>query len=198
MQPNRRLSDFLPLKFANGNQVKQFSKPCVKCGTMLEAKHMNGVARLVEDHIAIAAEAKCHKCGEVFGVACVINPEKQVKRVVLPRVLFNLYLRVLPVQKGETASQAMLNRSAFDVLPEARDAAEDAAEIARANAARQQVKAQDIVRAEEAIGRFQDKAIPAWLLLDGNRFEFDRIAPNAQVGEGEYLLDGCLIYRAKA
>lgn len=197
MQPNRRLSDFLPLKFANGNQVKQFSKPCVKCGTMLEAKHMNGVARLVEDHIAIAAEAKCHKCGEVFGVACVINPEKQVKRVVLPRFLFNLYLRSLPVQKGETAPQAMLNRSALDMSPEARDAAEDAAAIARANAARNQVRAQEVVRADEAIGRFQDKAIPAWLLLDGARFEFDRIAPNAQVGEGEYLLDGCLIYRAK-
>lgn len=197
MQPNRRLSDFLPLKFANGNQVKQFSKPCVKCGTMLEARQMNGVARLVEDHIAIAATAQCPKCGESFGVACVINPEKQVKRVVLPRFLFNLYLRSLPVQKGEIAPQAMLNRSALESLPEVRDAIEDAAEIARANAARQQVQAQNIVRADEAIGRFQDKVIPAWLLLDGNRFEFDRIAPNAQAGEGEYLLDGCLIYRAK-
>ena len=198
MQPNRRLSDFLPLKFKNGNQVKQFSKPCVKCGAMLEAKQMNGVARLVEDHIAIAATATCHKCGEEFGVACVINPDKQVKRVVLPRFLFNLYLRALPVQKGEVAPQAMLNRAAFDALPEVRDAAEDAAAIVRATLARQQVQAQNIVRADEAIGRFQDKVIPAWLLLDGNRFEFDRIAPNAQAGEGEFLLDGCLIYRAKA
>ncbi|WP_027469885.1 hypothetical protein [Deefgea rivuli] len=197
MQPNRRLSDFLPLKFANGNQVKQFSKPCVKCGTMLEAKQMNGVARLVENHIAIAATAECPKCGESFGVACVINPDKQVKRVVLPRFLFNLYLRALPVQKGESAPQAILNHQTAD-LPEVRDALEDAAEIARANASRQQVQAQNIVRADEAIGRFQDKVIPAWLLLDGNRFEFDRIAPNAQAGEGEFLLDGCLIYRAKA
>lgn len=197
MQPNRRLSDFLPLKFANGNQVKQFSKPCVQCGTMLEAKQMTGVARLVENHIAIAATAQCPKCGENFGVACVISPEKQVKRVVLPRFLFNLYLRALPVQKGESAPQAMLNHQTLD-LPEVRDAREDAAAIARSNAAQQQVRASEIVRAEEAIGRFKDKIIPAWLLLDGHRFEFDRIAPDGLAGEGEFLLDDCLVYRAKA
>ncbi|QZA81118.1 hypothetical protein [Deefgea piscis] len=47
MQPNRRLSDFLPLKFANGNQVKQFSKPCVLWHDARRQK-MNGIARLVE------------------------------------------------------------------------------------------------------------------------------------------------------
>ncbi|QZA81071.1 hypothetical protein [Deefgea piscis] len=198
MQPNRRLSDFLPLKFANGNQVKQFSKPCVRCGTMLDAKQMNGIARLVENHIAIAATAQCPKCSENFGVACVINPDKQVKRVVLPRVLFNLYLRALPVQKGEVSAQATFNRGGITPLPEVRDAMEDAAEIARQQARSAQVKARDIVRSEEALGRFNEKAIPAWLLLDGQRFDFERIAPNAQVGEGEFLLDGCLIYRAKA
>ncbi|WP_297575411.1 hypothetical protein [uncultured Deefgea sp.] len=196
MQPNRRLSDFLPLKFANGNQVKQFSKPCVRCGTMLDAKQMNGIARLVENHIAIAATAQCPKCSENFGVACVINPDKQVKRVVLPRVLFNLYLRALPVQKNELSAESIPNRGAMS-RPEVRDAIEDAAEIARRQASAQQVKARDIVRSEEALGRFNEKAIPAWLLLDGHRFEFERIAPNAQVGEGEFLLDDCLIYRAK-
>ncbi|QZA81117.1 hypothetical protein [Deefgea piscis] len=60
----------------------------------------------------------------------MINPDKQVKRVVLPRVLFNLYLRALPVQKGEVSAQATFNRGGITPLPEVRDAMEDAAEIA--------------------------------------------------------------------
>ncbi|WP_028450314.1 MULTISPECIES: hypothetical protein [Chitinibacter] len=192
MQPNRRLSDFLPLKFANGQEVRQFSKPCISCGHMLHAKHMHGVARLVEDHIAIAATARCEQCGADFGVACVINNQKQVKRVILPRILFNWYLRSLPTQPRETAPQAEVRNWP---LPEERDAREDAAEISRQQSYRPSISAQDIVRAEETLGRFQEKPIPAWLLLDGRRYEFDRIAPDARTKDGEYLLDGCLIYR---
>ena len=194
MQPKRRLSDFFPLKFKNGNQVKQFSKPCVKCGTMLGANHMHGIARLVEDHIAIAADAQCTKCGENFAVACVINPDKQVKRVVLPCFLFSLYLRYLPPQHGESAPQAMLNHP-HATAPEVRDAREDAAEIAKTPSRAAHWEPAELVRGDEVIGRFQEKAIPAWLDLDGKRFEFDRIAPDANAREGEYLLDGCLIYR---
>ncbi|WP_157670143.1 hypothetical protein [Chitinibacter sp. GC72] len=193
MQPNRRLSDFLPLKFANGQEIKQFSKPCVSCGTMLHAKDMDGVARLVEDHIAIAAKAHCHSCGADFGVACVINSQKQVKRVVLPRLLFNWYLRSLPLQERETAPQAMVRNLP---LPEERDAREDAAELARMMPPASSMQPREIIRASETLGRFQEKPIPAWLILDGTRFEFDRIAPDARIKEGEYLLDGCLIYRA--
>lgn len=193
MQPNRRLNEFLPLKFANGQEIKQFSKPCVACGTMLHAKDMHGVARLVEDHIAIAAKAHCHSCGADFGVACVINSQKQVKRVVLPRFLFSLYLRNLPLQARETAPQAQVRHLP---LPEERDAREDALAIARMSPPTSSIQPKDIVRAEETLGRFQEKPIPAWVILDGTRFEFDRIAPDARVKEGEYLLDGCLIYRA--
>ncbi|QLG88757.1 hypothetical protein HQ393_11215 [Chitinibacter bivalviorum] len=192
MQPNRRLSDFLPLKFANGQEIKQFSKPCVACGKMLHAKHMHGVARLIENHIAIAAKAHCESCGADFSVACVINSDKQVKRVVLPRILFNLYLRNLPLQNQETAPSAYVREQP---LPEELDAREDAAEYRRAGPVKPSFQPRDIVRAEESLGRFQEKPIPAWLILDGARFEFDRIAPDARTKDGEYLLDGCLIYR---
>ncbi|WP_410499405.1 hypothetical protein [Chitinibacter sp. S2-10] len=195
MQPNRRLSDFLPLKFANGQEIRQFSKPCVSCGNMLHAKDMHGIARLVEDHIAIAAKAHCPSCGTQFSVACVINSQKQVKRVVLPRLLFGWYLRNLPLQDKETHPQAF----ARDLpLPEERDAREDAAELARSAERSPQLRPREVVRAEESLGRFQGQPIPAWLLLDGIRFDFDRIAPDERISEGEFLLDGKLIYHRQS
>ncbi|MBE9610330.1 hypothetical protein [Chitinilyticum piscinae] len=187
MLPNRPLNEYLPQKFANGEQVRQFSKPCVQCGTMLHARHMHGVARLVEDHIAIAAKARCPSCGANFPVACVIDSTKQVRRVILPRLLFNLYLRSLGAQPGEAPAGARLDEVAFTPPPAA---------VANTAPAAAPSQSDDVLRAEDPVGRYQDRPIPAWVEIKGRRLQFDRVALNASgIQPGEYLLDGCLVYR---
>ncbi|SFO00121.1 hypothetical protein SAMN05660284_02695 [Formivibrio citricus] len=182
MLPNRRLSEYLPVRFANGDQVRQFSKPCVHCGQMLNAQHMVGVARLVKGMIAIAAKANCPACGKQFSVTCLIDEDKRVQRVVVPYWLFNPYLRAIQLQDDEQFASS--SAAVSDMLPEPEAASE--------------IPPSQLERAEDAVGRYQGKPIPAWVRVNGRLFTFDRVAQNAQAGQGELLLDGCLVYRPGA
>ncbi len=190
MQPNRRLSDVLPLRFPGGEQVRQFSKPCIHCGSMLTAQHMLGVACLVNDHIAIAARAHCPSCGERFSVTCMIDEKKRVRRVVLPYWLFNPYLRMLRpsglvVARSDMPPNDDMPRSPMLTVEEPPPPAAPAPQL-------------DIERADEAVGRYQGKPIPAWVRVNGKLFSFERIASEARTtNEGEFLLDGCLVYRGQ-
>lgn len=179
MQPNRRLSDNLPIRFASGEQVRQFSKPCVHCGKMLDASCMQGVARLVGDQIAIAAKAHCPSCGARFPIVCLIDEDKRVRRVVLPYWLFNFYLRLI----------------ADDPLPESARPQPDATVSA---VPAPQAVSEPVELSEESVGRYQGRPIPAWVRVNGRQLVFARIAPQARAGEGEFLLDGCLLYRRNA
>lgn len=182
MLPNRRLSDYLPVRFANGDQVRQFSKPCVHCGQMLNAQHMQGVARLIKAHIAIAAKAHCPACDKQFSVTCLIDEDKRVQRVVVPYWLFNPYLRMLQPQENETLFEGGARQP--EPMPETLVAKE--------------IPISQLQLAEEAVGRYQGKPIPAWVRVNGELFTFDRVVQNAQAAQGEFLLDGCLVYQASA
>ncbi|WP_130105416.1 hypothetical protein [Iodobacter fluviatilis] len=181
MLPNQRLKQCLPLKFKNGALVKQFSKPCVSCGEMLQANDMLGIARLVENHIAIAAKAHCPKCDAEFGVCCIIDDEKKVRRLILPQFAFNLYLRNLPLQAAEIEAAAAPRE--VETTPVV------------ASPAPRIISPANIQRAIEVIGSYQAKPIPAWVVVDGQQLNFDRVSPDARVADGEFLLDGCFIYR---
>ncbi|GHD68927.1 hypothetical protein [Jeongeupia chitinilytica] len=184
MLPKRKLDELLPVRFRNGEQVKQFSKPCVRCGTMLQARDMEGAARLVEDHLAIAATARCPKCGDSFGIACVVDNTKRVRRVIIPAWAFGLYLRNLPTQAGE------LNPAS------APDAARPQSEPDTPPSQPPRVEHRNVVRADELVGRYGDKPIPAWVVVDGAQLNFERVELGDRVAPGEFLLDGCLVYRA--
>jgi hypothetical protein len=176
MRPTDTIDHFLPVRFKTGAVVKQFSKPCVQCGQMLQARHMHGIARLVEDHFALAATAHCPACDAQFGVACVIDNEKRVRRVVLPVWGFKLYLRLLPQQAGEAGP----GQAESPVAP--------APNVAPSQAV-------DYPRADAALGQYAGKPIPAFIVVDGREVPFDRIDPTGRVASGEFLLDGCLVYR---
>ncbi len=192
MQPNRRLSDVLPLRFSSGEQVRQFSKPCIHCGGMLTAQHMFGVACLVNDeHIAIAARAHCPACGERFSVTCMIDDKKRVRRVVLPYWLFNPYLRMLR-PSGLVVARREIQPNDESPLTSTLTVEEPAAPAPALD------PSLDIERADEAVGRYQGKPIPAWVRVNGKMFAFERIASEARTThEGEFLLDGCLVYRGQ-
>lgn len=173
MRKTHPIHHYLPLSFRNKEQVRQFSKPCTHCGKMLHAKNMHGVARLIDDHIAIAAKAHCSDCGNQFSVMCVIDNQKRVRRVLLPYFFFSLYLRSLKMQQGET---------------------EPAPKVEAAPAAPAPMPT-DLVRAEESVGRYRGEPIPAWIRFDGRELLFDRISSGGHLAAGEFLLDGHLVYR---
>ena len=191
MQPNRRLSDILPLRFRSGEQVRQFSKPCIRCGNMLNAQHMVGVAQLIDDQIAIAAKAQCPVCGERFSVTCLIDGHKHVRRVVLPYWIFNPYLRTM----SPAESQGVVREeSPSDELPMTPTLS---TEIPAPEPRRAPMPQVDVERSDESVGRYQGKPIPAWVRVNGKVFNFERIAADARTREGEFLLDGCLVYRGQ-
>jgi len=184
MQKTQRLDHFLPTRFKRGTLVRQFSKPCVNCNAMLNADAMHGIARLLDDHLALAATAHCPSCDARFAVSCVIDADKRVRRVVLPGWLFKLYLRSLPMQPGERAAreeaQAQLARDR---------AARDTATPAPA------APSIEYPRAHDVVGQYQGKPIPAYILVAGREVPFDRVAPDGRREPGEYLLDGFLVYK---
>ena len=179
MRRTDRLDRYLPIRFTQGGLIRQFSKPCVKCGQMLHAQNMQGIARLIDNHLVIAARAECTACQTVFPVCCVVNSEKQVRRLVLPVWLFLMYLRFLPEQPGERLAQAAA-------------VAQLAEEVNRQAAPAPRI---DYPRADTTLGQYQGKTIPAHIIVDGREIPFDRIEPDGRVKQGEYLLDDHFVYK---
>ena len=177
MQAKRPLNRYLPIRFANGEQIRQFSKPCVRCGNMLNARDMVGVARMLDDSLAIAAKAHCPKCGESFGVACRVDNQKRVSRVVFPAFMFSWFLRNMPLQSHE------------------REPDESVVDDAPAAPPTPAPQPKNVVRAEESVGSYRGKGIPAWVQVDGRQLQFDRISLNSSYTSGEFLLDEFLVYR---
>lgn len=191
MLDKKPIDNFLPMRFKAGGAVKQFSKPCIKCGNVLQASQMQGTVRLIDDHIALAAEALCPKCSTRFGVACVIDNEKRVRRVALPAFLFGWYLRLLPLQPGE------MNASVNDTLSgKPTDPAASLGEQA-VIAAPPPPPAVDYPRSHTSLGQYLGKPIPSYIIVAGREIPFDRIALDGRYDAGEYLLDGCLIYKPR-
>ncbi len=191
MQPNRRLSEVLPLQFRDGGQVRQFSKPCVRCGNMLNAQHMIGVAQLVDDQIAIAARAQCPVCGERFSVTCLIDGHKHVRRVVLPYWLFNPYLRSMRPAGTAVPQREIPSSDELHAPPSL------SMEVPEAEPVRALMPQVDVERSEESVGHYQNRPIPAWIKVNGKIFNFERVAVDARTKEGEFLLDGYLVYRGQ-
>ena len=187
MQPNRRLSEILPLRCPDGQQVSQFSKPCIRCGNVLSARDMVGAAKLLDEQIAIAAMAQCPACGQRFPVTCLIDEQKQVRRVVLPYWIFNPYLRSLrPSVQGAAQGEAGRSDSRTD---SSAGMAEPVAPVPTPTPV-----THDVERSEESVGHYQGRPIPAWVRVNGRQLAFERVSPDARIREGEFLLDGCLVY----
>lgn len=188
MQPNRRLSEILPLRFPNGQQISQFSKPCIRCGNVLSARDMVGAAQLLDEQIAIAAMAQCPSCGQRFPVTCLIDDQKQVRRVMLPYWIFNPYLRSLR-PSGQGAGQGAKPEGDSMLTTLSAEMAEPVAPVPTPTPV-----AHDVERSEESVGHYQGRPIPAWVRVNGRQLAFVRVSPDARIREGEFLLDGCLVY----
>ncbi|AXE29789.1 hypothetical protein DK842_07750 [Chromobacterium phragmitis] len=176
-----KISRFLPLTFANGNSVRRFGKHCPQCRAMVGAEHMEGLASLMHGKIYLSAEACCPQCEQRFPVACVITEDKRVHRVLLPLWIFRLWMKSATRHDPQPSDNDRWELEQADSAPKGLTLPADA----------------EVVRSEEILGRFQGEPICAWIEYQGQRFVFDRAAPdnNQSLSASELLLEGRLIYR---
>ena len=90
-----KISQFLPIRFRNGDRIQQFAKKCPHCGKTVSAAHMYGIAANINERVLLAAQAQCAHCQYRFPVTCVITAQKRVLRVALPLWLYRLYIQLL-------------------------------------------------------------------------------------------------------
>jgi hypothetical protein len=187
------LPHYLPFQFRNGVIIRQFSKPCLRCNEILHSQHMYGLIRPIDNYAALAAQAKCPVCKLQFNIACIINDQKEVRRVLLPTLLFRWYLQILPStarmpapsQNTHEAAQPFASPSSPVPSPLPADTAS--------------APSFHFDRSEEAIGHYNGKPIPAYIIMDNEPIPFARVAAaNPQLKAGEYLIDGYLIYSKSA
>ena len=98
---------------------------------------------------------------------------------MLPYWLFNPYLRLIRDEQAPVAESPTVAGPA------------PAAEPAPALPV-------EVECAQEFVGRYQGKPIPAWVRVNGQQLDFDRVAPQARIAAGEFLLDDCLVYRSQS
>jgi hypothetical protein len=187
VQTLQPLPQYLPFHFKNGVVIRQFSKPCLRCNTVLHSQHMYGLIRPIDEYAALAAQAKCPACHLQFNIACIINNRKEVRRVLLPTFIFRWYLQILPysarMPKPSPAPEGVIPPPAPvdpSLLPDPVSTPSPAFYFERA---------------EEAVGQYNGQPIPAYIVIEDDAIPFARIAPaRPQLKAGEYLIDDCLIY----
>lgn len=145
---NLPLTQSLPAPLPNGQQIRYFAKLCPHCQAKVEAKHMRGLARTVENRVIVAATAECPECGHSFNIACVIDEQKQVSRLWIPTAFLLWWLSTLrptalPAPKDEAPARLP------DVSPEA--------------------------VSTDIAGSFGGKAIPAYIEWQNTRYVFERV-----------------------
>ena len=187
-----RIDRYLPMVFPSGVKVSSFAKHCPHCKTLVKAPSMDGIALLVVDRVFILATASCPQCQHEFEVKCMFDDSKQVHPVLLPAMIMRFLM--------QWHARQML-RKGIPLRP-----AESKAEPARDDVKTQEpvgllLSAQEVIRSDELLGRYQGIPIVAWIEYQGQRYDYDRAAPdNAsfRLGQHEALFEQSLIYRRRS
>ena len=162
----RYLSESLPIRYPNGQQVRYFAKHCPRCHCKIESEHMHGLARCVREQVILAAHATCPQCGHGFNICCAIDMERNVSRLWLPAAFLIWWLGTLPTPIREVIT---------DTPPPSLPAAPPV------------VEAQG-----EPIGYFDSRPIPAWIQVAGRRYRFDHTHADASLAPSEIRIDGMI------
>lgn len=184
MNHSDRISRFLPLTFKNGQTITRFAKHCVRCNELVGADHMHGIAALVQDRGVIAATARCPHCDTEFPVTCVITSDKRVHKVVLPVFILRWWLgTTIRSPRPRTESHHWQYEEASNIPPAAAS-----------------IPSTEVVASPDILGSFDGKAIPAWLDVDGQIYDFSRTSQDGQhtkLTPQEILFEDSLVYRRR-
>lgn len=178
-----KISQFLPIRFRNGDRIQQFAKKCPHCGKTVSAAHMYGIAANINDRVLLAAQAQCSHCQFRFPVTCVITAQKRVLRVALPLWLYRLYIQML-ARSGQHAAIPENNPPA--AVPEP--------------APVKIVPLEQVTTAIESLGSYLGKPIFAWIRRNEFFYDFERVSPNPaaeHLADDECLLDAGLVYKRR-
>lgn len=178
-----KISQFLPIRFRNGDRIQQFAKKCPHCGKTVSATHMYGIAANINERVLLAAEAQCAHCHFRFPVTCVITAQKRVLRVSLPLWLYRFYIQLLakPTSKSNTADDVTPEKPAEPVAPKS-------------------IAMDQVTTAIESLGSYLDKPIFAWIRRNDFFYDFERVSPNPsaeRLADDECLLDAGLVYKRR-
>jgi hypothetical protein len=149
---------------------------------MVGADAMDGLACLMDNKIFVSARGSCPACHKRFSIACVITDDRRVHRVLIPDLMFAIWLRLAvrnlpqPVHHHEW--------ELTEELPLA-----DRGLVLKDN--------ELVVHSDQVLGQFDGLKISSWIEYQGKRYDFDRAAPpgGMTLGDGDVLFDGKLIYR---
>lgn len=178
------LAQYLPFQFSNGSLIRQFSKPCLRCHKMLDSQHMHGIIRAVDNYAALAARATCPSCQLNFNVACIITHTKEVRGIWLPARFFRWYLQILP----------FTSRMPKPFIHPVKPILEGDATLSTTTAAA--APSFEFERSEENVGHYNDKPIPAYIIVAQEHIPFFRISLTGALQDpSEYLIDQHLIYK---
>ena len=189
MPKSDRLSSFLPLRFNNGQTISRFAKHCVRCNALVTATDMQGVASTIQNRIVIAAKARCPQCQAEFAVTCVITDDKQVHKVMLPYWMLRWWLLRTPMppvagvpsrsSDWEYSPDATTDQPSESLMPPP-------------------VDNRVMTPSGETLGQFDGAPIPAWLNVDGERYDFVRPVVGrsaSQLAHDEVCYEQRLVYR---
>lgn len=179
-----KISQFLPIRFRNGDRIQQFAKKCPHCDKTVSATHMFGIAANINERVLLAAQAECPHCQFRFPVTCVITAQKRVLRVALPLWLYRMYIQ-------------MLSRSGQKTPPPENASHQATAEVAPSSA----ISMEQVTTAVETLGSYLDKPIFAWIRRNGLIYDFERVCANPateQLADDECLLEAWLVYKRRA
>lgn len=172
MAEKQKLSQLLPIQFSNRVQIKRFAKHCPQCKHTVDAGHMYGLARLVDEHVLLCATATCPKCKHVFTIQCVIDNEKNVQRVWLPHWFFKHYVGWVGEKIGESTRIPVQNKP--PILP---------------------VMVDELEISTQEVGRYLDKPIYSRIRVNGIQFVFKSVATAQDVRtEQFYIFENRLLY----
>lgn len=179
------LSQYLPFQFRNGSLIRQFSKPCLRCHKMLNSTHMHGLIRAIDNYAVLAARATCPSCQLNFNIACIITHTKEVRSIWLPAGFFRWYLQILPFTP----------RMPKPVIHPAQTIANEEGRTPSTSIA-SATPSFKFDRSEENVGYYNDKPIPAYIIVAQESIPFYRISVTGAVEDpSEYLIDQHLIYK---
>lgn len=150
---------------------------------------MQGVASTIQNRIVIAAKARCPQCQAEFAVTCVITDDKQVHKVMLPYWMLRWWLLRTPMppvagvpsrsSDWEYSPDASTNQPNESLMPPP-------------------VDNRVMTPSGETLGQFDGAPIPAWLNVDGERYDFVRPVVGrsaSQLAHDEVCYEQRLVYR---
>ncbi len=170
----------LPLYLSDGLVLSGVELDCRGCGRSYRLTSGEGQPGLRGGKVALAASSHCPRCGTAARFLVLVDAVQRRAKVQ----------RVSPLGLWLAQSMIRLGRRADEALPPPLLEEE----------APPPPPPPKVLRADESVGEFQGRPIPAWIEVDGRHMVFDGILNRSpaglpSIGKREFAIEPGLLYR---